>query len=479
MNKDQLQPPLLNYDVKTKPTNVIVSQSNNPSKADILVTILPNTDVKCQYISVVVPLGEQSSDLFIKDPMPTARSSNSDWEPSHANVVGMGQDAGNDYQMYLFKHTAEDMTVDSAVTFTVSGTVNQKTGKAAIEVREMSCQQAESNFVVRGKSYDITKTGDEAFFLNNVVMVYTDTPGIPAPFLDKSRSLQLKWQSNGQYYRVYDGTKTDPINQGTNPWYDITAGLTTDTAFIIEATSGEQILYQEYVARVSSPDLTVDHLTAKNTVTGLAGFFTDSLNSAGKTFITDAAITTLSATGSTDLTKGTITAFGSESKLATGQYIVGKSYKAVSDGFVIASITPSYSSPEEGSIYVVNVTYENNIYSASGARTRFGQECNTVTVPIRKDGVFTISADRQDGASNNVDGTATFYWMGLGNGIPVEQSQKSEGNQFSEKLKADFKAHQNARQLKALSFVTALEKAFEKPLQDKVKEELIENLLKL
>ncbi|RAJ83688.1 hypothetical protein CLV59_103660 [Chitinophaga dinghuensis] len=478
MNKDQLQPPLLSYDVKTKPTNITISQSNNPSQADILVTILPNADVKCQYLSVLVPLGEQSSDLFSKDPTPGGKSSNTDWVPSNANVVGMGQDAGNDYQTYLFKHSADDMTVDSAVTITVSGTVNQKTGKASIEVREMSCEQAESQFVVRGKAYDISKNGDQAFFLNNVVMIYTDTPGSPAPFLDRNRPLQLQWQSNGQYYRVYDGSQTGPVSEGTNPWYNIQGGLTADTTFIIEATAGQQTLYQEYVAQVNTPDVSVGHITADN-VTGMYGYFVNNLNAPGTSTIADAQIIKLTATGSIDLTGGNVSAFGSKLKLASNQYIPTTLYRAMSDGFVIATIEATFTSQDIGSVYLATIISENQSYYASGDRTTFGQSCNTVTVPVHKDGVFSIAADRQDGASNNVSGKATFYWIGFGNGMPEKVTQKNEDTQLSENLKADYKAHQNARQLKALNFVSLLEKAFEKPLQDKTKEELIENLLKL
>ncbi|RAJ76590.1 hypothetical protein CLV59_108109 [Chitinophaga dinghuensis] len=442
MKRDQSDM-LLKYTVVTDPSPVNISSDNGSVTADIKIQVAANSDVMCKYILVGIPMGDDPTDLYAASPVPTASSDNSDWVISTDNVPGMSNDDGENTKNFLFKNIG-DVTVDNAVTFTTSGTVNKQSGTVPITISERSTSVDDGTYATRSMTQNITKMGEEAFYLNAAVITYLDTPGVPVPLLDRNRGFQLQWQSNGEDFKIYPGVGgTQYKDLGTQTFYEETSGLTSDKTYIIEAQKGTEYLYLEYVATINSPDETFTNLVATNS-TGLSNGHTTILN---RMYV-----------------------------LAQSQMLQTQYYKANSDGFVIVRIYPIYESDKQlyDMITIAGLAVGGSTFVISGRSDSLGQTYNSMTIPVRNGDVFSFSSSSE---ADSVGVSTTVYWMGLGSGGPTSVSPNEMDIQQAQKLEAEIKATHSMRKQKAAHFISALEEAFDKKLNNETRESLIQKLL--
>ncbi|RAJ83687.1 hypothetical protein CLV59_103659 [Chitinophaga dinghuensis] len=453
-NKDQDAATLLQYTISTNPSPVNISSSTNAVTAQIIIQVAADQDVLCKYISIAIPVGDDSDDMYLISPIPTSSSDNDDWEISADIIHGMNDDDGNT-QNFLYKHTSDDMTVSTGITFTIDGTVNSVSGTATIQIKEYSMGLDDDNYMIRQKSQDISKAAQETFFLNSVVLEYIDTPGVPVGLIDKSRGVQLTWQSNGDYFKVYAGSSPSPVYEGEGQSYVMPNGLTTDLAVIVEADKGGDVLYQEYVIKVNSPTLEVSRLDVDGPlmVNGIAYF------------------------GNNPLSNGPVSIFNNSHIFYQGANPPAVYYTPTSDGFVTIQVT-SHSLPQAGLIQAQIFVSPNTSYMVSTFASLVSTTSNSLTLPVQMGVQFWIETGVVNGA--NTSWEFQYSWVALGQGdIKSTSMNRSEeaAEKSTDKIDREIKAYQYAQKQKAAEFITALEKAFDKVLTNDAKEELIEKYL--
>ncbi|RAJ83686.1 hypothetical protein CLV59_103658 [Chitinophaga dinghuensis] len=444
MQKDDAST-LLKYDISTDPATVNISGDNNPDTAKIIIQVKADTNVLCKYISIQVPVGPDATDMYSVNPLPNSSSDNSDWVPTNDFVPGMGNDNSGNDSTFLYKHTNDGYTVDSDVTFTINGTVNDEAGTAQIMIREISATVDDGTYQIRPMTHNITKVAtQDTFYLNSAVVAYLDTPGVPVALLDRNRGFQLNWQSNGSDFKLFiGGTGGQPIDLGTQSFYQVSAGLTSDTTYIIQAQKDSDYLNLEYTVSINAPD---------------AGF------------------TSLSANTFTDLSQGSTKILGSQHILAQGGQVDTAYWHATSDGFVIASIYPIFSSDLgiTNEITLATIITGTNSFTISCIADNLGQAYNSLSIPVKQGDVFSYLCGTSSGEPGM---TTTFIWVGLGTGMPTTTVGSESDKQLVQKAKNDMNAYFSKRKQKAEDFITAFETAFEKTLQPAAKEQLIKKLL--
>ncbi len=442
MQRDQTDT-LLKYKVSTNPSPVDISSNNGPVTADIYIQVAANSDVMCKYISVRIPIGDDSTDMYATNPIPTASSDNSDWVESTDNIPGLSNGDESNTKNFLFKNIG-DITVDNTVTFKITGTVNQQSGIVPITISELSTSVDDDTYATRSITQNITKMGEETFYLNAAVITYLDTPGLPVPLLDRNRGFQLQWQSNGDNFKIYPGGQSaEGINLGTQTSYQENQGVHTDTTYIIEAQKDDKYLYLEYTAHVKEPDVTLNSLTVETY---------------------------------TELLSGSTRTLGDIQKLAQGHQIPTQYYEASSDGFLMLSIAPIGVGDYDivNTITLAGMVVSGCSFTTSGRAEGIGQTFNTVTVPIRNGDLFFFTA------TSSVRGngmTTTVYWQGLGNGQPTPTTPMESDIQQAKKLEAEMEAILSMHKQKAAHFISAFEEAFDKKLSNETRESLIQKLL--
>ncbi|MGO4293283.1 hypothetical protein [Chitinophaga sp. RAB17] len=437
-NRDQESSPLLQYTISTNPSPVNISSGNNTVTAQIIIQVGADQDVLCKYISIGVPVGDGSDDMYSVSPLATSSCDNPDWEISTDNIHGMTDENGST-KNFLYKHISDDMTVSTDVTFTINGTVNSESGTATIQINEYAMGINDDNYMKRQKSQDIAKAAEESFFLNSLVLEYLDTPGVPVTLIDKTRGVQLIWQSNGDYFKVYSGSGLDPVYKGSGKSYAMPEGLTSDLALIVEADKDGDVLYQEYVIKVSSPMLTVSTLEINESLVGSVGMFT------------------------------------SNQMFFQGWPASGY-FTPTSDGFVTFQISAS-DLPFGGMIFVRLCLSETFGYTFTTFSSTQNSTQNSMTVPVQKGVPFWLVAGQ---VGENATYGFNASWIPLGQGT-IQSGGSPEAiaklKTFSEQLNKDIISYQRAQKQKATDFITALENAFDKTLKEEVKERLIEKYL--
>lgn len=404
MQRDQSASPLLHYTVTTQPATVKLSTATNPATTDIVVAIAADSNVQCNYLSVIVPVGDAATDMYQTNPVPTAASNSTDWSPSDDNVEGMSAANTANFKTFLFKHQTEDDIVDTPFTITVSGTVNMQAGNATIQIKESSCPADDSDdYSIKQKTQDIAKTADDQFYLNSAVMVYNDTPLVPIAIVERNRAVQLKWQSNGDSFVVY--TEAGPTLSFPDKYFDTPTGLTMDSVFIIEATKGEQVQYLQYVAKVYKPDASFGNLTIEEAI------------------INNTSIQNATISSYLNVSASIVHLLSAPMLLAQGILNSSLSFVAPTDGYILIVVN-TY--PNENNYLDVEgtVTTPNGTFSVSCIpNDGFYNASNSTTVPINNNTVFSLSTlYPMDPATESITVPVFFFWYGFGTKNPIPYS---------------------------------------------------------
>lgn len=363
MKQRDQPPPLLQYDVTTAPSPVNISSANDPVSAQIIIGVGANINVNCRYIVFQVPIGDAATDMYVVSPSPIASCDNPDWALTDDVLPDVNSSDAN-YKTFIFKHGVESMAVNSALVITIEGTVNSTGGIAVIQIKENSTLINDGNYMWKQKTQDISKTAEEALFLNSVIMAYLRTPGVPAALPDKNKGVQLTWQSNGDYFRVYAGSELSPVFEGEDKQFVIPEGLATDIVFIVEAVKNESSVYQQYVAKIKAP----------------GAVFSD-----------------LSVTESLDISQVFFNAFNFTT-IQYASYPPNMPYFAGGDGFLIVNIDASME-PAGTNI---------NLNISIGDATCTAPNITTKIIPVRKSTSFYIQPFGFGDAKVN------YYWIGVG-----------------------------------------------------------------
>ncbi|NSL86036.1 hypothetical protein ECE50_004285 [Chitinophaga sp. Mgbs1] len=84
---------------------------------------------------------------------------------------------------------------------------------------------------------------------------------VPATEFEAGTALTLSWQSTGTYFRLYAANNPQPVYEGEDTSTTLSSGVTVDTTFTLEASSGGDKLYSSVTITISNPALTPGSVT--------------------------------------------------------------------------------------------------------------------------------------------------------------------------------------------------------------------------
>ncbi|MBV7530478.1 hypothetical protein [Chitinophaga sp. sic0106] len=458
--------PLLSYTIKTEPSPVNISSPNKPATARIIITIGANPTILCKDITVQIPIGDSATDMYRVSPTPTGSILWAPWRLAanpNSNPPNM--------KTIPFKNTAEDKAVNAEIKITLEGTVNQNSGIAGIQVIENSTKATENKYMKKTTTLDIKKSGEEAFFLNNVVASSLTATGHPVAEFEKNKGLQLTWQSNGDAFKVYSKTNLKPTTQ-TAKFYRIDKGLTSDTTFIIEATKAGKTHYQEYLVKIKDANESFNQVTVIDSI-NLSNYAASKLS-------TDLlSKSTISNSILTNLPKREINILGNTSLFIESNYFPSKAnkYTVTTDGYVVVSLS-ALKQAEDHAIGIKLVSGGKSFYlSLIGSRSGYENDFrkgHTMTVPIKKGSSFYLESYGTVEQTEKVE--LHCCWIPMGQGY-INQSSNNRTKTATAKHLKTVKTPSITPHQKAEEFITAFEKAFDKALDKKTRKKLIEKFL--
>ncbi|MBV7530481.1 hypothetical protein [Chitinophaga sp. sic0106] len=430
MNAD-VKPPLLQYTVSTDPTPLNVSTSDDPVTAKILIAVKANPNVNCKRIQIVVNIGDASTDMYRKDPapiIPSAPPLPPEWSPSTIIPPDVIHNTENT-KVFTFTHTSEDKAVTKDVTFCISGIVNNISGVTTIQIYESSTLINDNSYMTRQQPEDITKAAEEAFFLKNIRAAYIGSPTAFITVFEKNKPIQLLWEGNADIYRVYSGTSSQPLMTSSNKYYNI-SGLEKDTTYIIEATKGDKTLYLQYIINIDEPKTTFSEITVFDKC---------------------------------DIRSSTIYSLGTIRRNIASRV-------AEADGFLLVDAVIAKTSLTAYGFITIKI-YDKK-YGLSIVGNPSWETPGSLTIPVKKGTPYIVEY--------GYFATPVYYNISfLPLGIPPATAIESEDHENNTDMNIinDTSLHVDKKRQKAAQFIGALEMAFEKELDEHVKNKLIESYL--
>lgn len=258
MQNQTTAPPLLlsnNLTISTNPSLTINSTSS------VVVTITANTTVLCKQIVITVPTGSNADELFLTEPSININTSN--WELSGQDVdpvVNPLAPSDASYSTYTLLNKTSGFSVSDTLSITFLGEINGEMGDVLLFVNEFSATTDTPTYSVKSGNYSLTKLPSIGFFVTNFMSALPSSPLLPCTQFVNDTPLMLSWKSNGTYFNIYAKGNSQPVYSGTATTCTITAGISTETTFILEAVSGSDKLYETLTLTVSNPDLVVNSI---------------------------------------------------------------------------------------------------------------------------------------------------------------------------------------------------------------------------
>ncbi|HEY5787948.1 MAG TPA: hypothetical protein VIT65_24570 [Microlunatus sp.] len=426
---DPLDPCLLTYGFSTAPAPLAISTAGATGQGRINLAVFnAGKTVYCSELIIAVPLGAGATDLC--ETSPDASVSTGRWAITSVAVVDggtVGLGAGPVAAITFDARTSADQRIDYPLVLGLTVEVNSAPGTVACVVRERSGTDPD-HLAFKSATFPLDKH-PPVLSVGNFLATAPEAPTVPRAAFGNGQPIRLSWESNGTWFQLYRGDDTRPIYAGPASSHLVSAGLTRDSTFVLEASvssgpagdgsGGFRPIYQ-YVTLsldVTNPDLTPRSVTASGAVTA-GSLSTDSLGAVAATLGATWVLTSLNvgpqAPGpgmDADVPVGLL---GKPASLNTD-----RQYRAPTDGLVIGTIreTSGLREPDVGEIFIatggysVTATGGNRLVTLSGDRTV--DDTQSILLPVRCGGVFATGGKDYKGRCER-----TFSWVPFGVGSP-------------------------------------------------------------
>jgi cytoskeletal protein CcmA (bactofilin family) len=262
-------PPLLSYTESTNPSPLEVS-TVTPTSGQIIFDVASNANVLCKQIVISVPIGNLDIEVYSTPPTPTASINSSDWSISTQILSGegLGYISGINYTVFTLNNNTAGYAVNTSFRLTITGNVNTIiSSNAQVELAENSSPVVKPNYTVKSATYTVVKAAPPAFYVNNFMSSLPGTPTVPETEFTNGAAFLLSWESNGSFYKIYQQNQTSPVYSGSATSFQVGAGMSTDTTFILVATQGDATLYGSLTLTVTNPDITPKTVVSSGNVT--------------------------------------------------------------------------------------------------------------------------------------------------------------------------------------------------------------------
>jgi len=273
--------PLLTYRVATSPAPLQAGTKGTNSQGRITITVTAGAqDTYCDWIQIAVPGDAKSGGAYFTDDPKPVFSSDGTWSTGSlvqvsAKHLGLAGDAL--YYRAIFHNQGDDSEpFDGTLHLGVSGELVDSTGTLDLHITEHSDTSSDpDDFASRRRSVPLTVT-EPVFYLNAFLARDDDSATVPKTKFSSDATPYLSWESNGSYYRVFDGDSDDPVYEGPNTFCTLPPGsLAMDTTFTLEASmspedagSGFGTIHQYAVLTLTVKDPTLDALTVEGGIAG-------------------------------------------------------------------------------------------------------------------------------------------------------------------------------------------------------------------
>jgi hypothetical protein len=231
--------------------------------------------VYCDTVILSVKIGTDDGCLFATPP--AASVSSADWTHDPVKIV-QGADIGlgdGTYASYTFSTDNPGVyLINYPLSFSLEGLMAPIPGDFSIAITEQAGTTSDpSSFTTNQGSAPIS-TSNPDFYLSNFIASVVGTPTVPCTQFANGASIVFSWESNGSSFSLYRKNETTPFWSGTATTTTLTAGPSTDTTFILQATSttsarsregapeATQLLYDALTITISNPDLTPNSVQA-------------------------------------------------------------------------------------------------------------------------------------------------------------------------------------------------------------------------
>ncbi|MBD0670218.1 hypothetical protein [Streptomyces sp. CBMA156] len=329
------QPPLLTYRPSTSPAPLQASTpgTGTDGRVNLAVSTGKNT-VYCDQILLSIPKDAESGGAYFAS-KPHISTGSDRWTVASLVSVSAEEIGGKgkaEYWRATLKSAGEEYDqVEGTLDFGISGELGTSAGT-------MNCYITEYSATTPGrKSYShetfvlpLPVTGP-VFYLHTFLARGSASATAPKTVFNRNDSVYLSWESNGAYFRVYDG-EGRIVHEGPETFCSPGADhLTMDTTFTVEASmsstpEGDSFkpVYQYATLALSVKDPVLAALTVEGEISGRSG-----LDLAGTATVYYLTVNGSAGIGSSLSVSGSATV---QSSLTTNGYLsVGSTVYANSD----------------------------------------------------------------------------------------------------------------------------------------------------
>ncbi|SKA44449.1 hypothetical protein SAMN04488128_106405 [Chitinophaga eiseniae] len=247
---------ILKYDVSTTPPTLVPGQSGQ-----VAITVEDSPDY-CDTIILQIPCGDDPADIFATPPPePALNISNNYWNTGDPKPIHT--ETGPHYYQWTLNNKVQHYKVIQT-TFTFTGNVNSKGGQAQIIIDEDSGTNPADLEEREGYRY-VTKSDKPLFFLRNLLAIDYLASGFPCSAFKLGYRIEIAWESNGHSYELYQSGISAPIYRGKDTNYTLENGITDTTTFCCVAinANGDK-LFECLTLTVTNPAITAQTVTSAN-----------------------------------------------------------------------------------------------------------------------------------------------------------------------------------------------------------------------
>lgn len=477
---------LLTYLFPTQPSPLQSSVNSNNANGYLNVVVsAQGQPIYAQNIQIFLPVGVGIGYLSSNTPIPTVNTTR--WTVGSAQLVKPGDlpnalqaDSINYVLFNCTPQTAADqlLNYDLQFSFQITG-VDSIPGPYQVGIGEVASTTQGGGGNPVFNSFNLTKAA-ATFYLDNFTASATSgNVNVPLGVIPRNTSFVLSWESNGNQFSLFTAKGSAPIYTGSDTQFTISAGITSDTTYILQAqivggpNSGgtspnfEVIsLFDSLTVICSNPDLTpnsINNATTINstgnistqgnlsvvhdittsglTVNGSAVMSTvqmnNTLNVQGATTLATTSAANLSVSGQTTLNGPLVAQASTVQALAAPNIILNttttasQTFVAPTDGTVVGYCA-SPTATNTMCVYwifivVAPVSSPSTPYQVGGVGGNdysgsfpFGgpylSDPETITLPVRKGDKITVYSTAFQ--YNGTSTTVTFYFFGQGGQTP-------------------------------------------------------------
>ncbi|MFE4973576.1 hypothetical protein ACFRAR_15855 [Kitasatospora sp. NPDC056651] len=304
------QPPLLTYRPSTSPAPLQASTPGTETQGRVNLAISADKNtVYCDQILLSIPKNAESGGAYF-DSKPHFSTSSDRWTVAALVAVTAEEIGGTgkaEYWRATLKSAGEEYDqVEGTLDFGITGKLSTSAGTMNCYVTEYSATTTgRKNYSHETFVLPLPVTGP-VFYLHTFLARGSASATAPKTVFTRGDSVYLSWESNGAWFRVYDG-EGNIVHEGAETFCSPSADhLTMDTTFTVEASmsstpEGDSFkpVYQYATLALSVKNPVLAALTVQGEISGQSGL--DVAGTATVNYLTvngSAGIGSLSVSGS-------------------------------------------------------------------------------------------------------------------------------------------------------------------------------------